>query len=339
MVSGHNVSGPAEAYAAAAEAGIHPLVLPTPFGAGPVNTYLIEDNPLTLVDCGPNVATGLGQLEQLLAARGHRLPDLELVVVTHQHIDHTGLARVLSDRAGAEIACLDALAPVLRTWDAHSVVDDDDALRLMLRHGVEPNVAEALRAVADVVRAYGSSAPVHRTLRHGEALTLRDRTLTVLHRPGHSPSDIVLLDAERRLALTGDHLLSHVSSNAVITRPLGEWDGRRPEPLLEYRRSLDASRELPIDVGLGGHGEPVISHRALIDERLAAHERRAEHFYDLLADRPRSAHELATARWGPIANTQAFLTLSEVLGHLGLLIAAGLVGEDRSADVIRFHRT
>ncbi|MDW5593160.1 MBL fold metallo-hydrolase [Conexibacter stalactiti] len=337
-MSGQNVSSTAEAYAFAADAGIHPLVLPTPFGVGPVNTYLVEDDPLTLVDCGPNVATGLGLLERLLAERGHTLADLELVVVTHQHIDHTGLARAIAERTDVEVACLDALAPVLRRWDEHGVLDDDDARRLMLDHGVEPHVADALRAVADVVRGYGCSAPVHRPLRDGEQLALRDRTFTVLHRPGHSPSDIVLLDAEREIALTGDHLLSGVSSNAVITRPLGEWDGRRPEPLLQYRASLQATRELPFELGLGGHGGPVTGHRELIAERLLAQERRAAHFHDLLAERPLSAHELATARWGPIAITQAFLTLSEVLGHLGLLIADGVVAEDRSGAVIRFQR-
>jgi len=34
-----------EGHGAAARAGIHPLVLPTPFGVGPVNTYLVEDEP------------------------------------------------------------------------------------------------------------------------------------------------------------------------------------------------------------------------------------------------------------------------------------------------------
>lgn len=337
-MSGQNVSITGEGYARAAEAGIHPLVLPTPFGVGPVNTYLIEDDPLTLVDCGPNVATGLGLLERLLAARGHRLADLELVVVTHQHIDHTGLAAAIAERAEVEIACLDALAPVLRRWDEHGILDDDDARALMLHHGVEPHVADALRAVADVVRGYGCSAPVHRLLRDGGQLRLRDRTFTVLHRPGHSPSDVVLHDAERGIALTGDHLLSGVSSNAVITRPLGDWDGRRPEPLLQYRASLKATRELSFELGLGGHGGPVTGHRELIDERLQAQERRAAHFHDLLAERPLSAHELATARWGAIAITQAFLTLSEVLGHLGLLIADGVVAEDRSGAVIRFQQ-
>ncbi len=332
-----------DAYAPAAAVGIFPLVLDTPFGVGSVNTYLIEDDPLTLVDCGPNTATELNRLEGLLRDRGHRLTDLEQIVVTHQHIDHTGLASTLAARSGAELVSLDALAPVLEDWSAHSVRSDDDALALMLAHGVEPHVAEALRAVANITRGFGAPSHVDATVTDGGVLALRDRTFEVFHRPGHSPSDTVFYDRANRMALLGDHLLLTVSSNAVIDRPLdcppGERLSTRPEPLLEYRRSLLATRELDIGLGLTGHGLPVLDHAGLIDDRLAAQERRAEHFYTLLADGPRSAHELATLRWGRVAVAQAFLTLSEVLGHLGLLIADGRVAEDRSGDVVRFERT
>jgi glyoxylase-like metal-dependent hydrolase (beta-lactamase superfamily II) len=333
---------PGEAYAQAAAAGIHPLVLDTPFGVGTVNTYLIEDDPLTLVDCGPNTATELSRLEELLAAHGHRLTDLEQIVVTHQHLDHAGLAGTLAARSGAELVCLDLLAPALEQWNEHSVRCDDDALALMLMHGVEPHVAEALRAVANITRGFGAPAHVDRTVSDGDDLTLGDHTFAVFHRPGHSPSDTIFYDRASGIALLGDHLLRTVSSNALIDRPLDPPLDRplttRPEPLLEYRRSLRATRDLDFRVGLTGHGLPVFDHAGLIDNRLRAQERRAEHFHALLADGPRSAHELATLRWGRVAVTQAFLTLSEVLGHLGLLIADGRVAEDASGEVVHFER-
>jgi glyoxylase-like metal-dependent hydrolase (beta-lactamase superfamily II) len=78
-----------------------------------VNTYLIDDDPLTLVDAGPNSATSLMALEAGLAEHGRRVEDLERLVVTHQHIDHIGLTQILADRSGAEVCSLDALAPWL----------------------------------------------------------------------------------------------------------------------------------------------------------------------------------------------------------------------------------
>jgi len=151
----------------------------------------------------------------------------------------------------------------------------------------------------------------------------------------------MLVEPASRIALSGDHLISHVSSNPVFSRPLTPLDGRRPHPLVQYRLSLAATRSLDtFDIMLGGHYAPMLDHKSLIDERIAAQDRRAEQFLSFLEDGPRFAHELATRRWGgEVAVTQAFLTLSEVLGHLDLLIADGLIAEDRSRRPVRFVRT
>jgi glyoxylase-like metal-dependent hydrolase (beta-lactamase superfamily II) len=293
---------------------------------------------LTLVDCGPNSATALGALEGLLAQHGRTIGDIERVVVTHQHMDHLGLAGLVAERSGAELACLDLLAPYLEGWDEWSTRDDDLAHDLMLRHGLEPRVAKALRSVARMVRGWGAPAAVGRRLAEGDVLPFAGRSLRVLHRPGHSPSDTVLHDEERGIVIGGDHLLSRVSSNALISHPLdGSAGDGRPRPLVQYRASLIATRALGARVVLGGHGEPVTEPAALIDERLRLQDERAHNLLGRLGEGPRSAHELATSLWGDVAITQAFLTLSEVLGHVDLLIAAGLVAENDSGDVTRFE--
>lgn len=332
---------PQAALADAAAAGIHCLPIPTPFLVGRVNCYLIEDDPLTLVDTGPNSGKALDELEQALAARGHRVEDLGLIVITHQHIDHIGLIEVLARRAGAQVAALDRLSGYLGDYRRAAELDDEFAVALMLRHGIPTDVANALRAVSSAFRGWGSGVEVTRPLADGSRLQLRDRTFEVQHRPGHSPSDTVFWDAERRLLLGGDHLIGHISSNPLITRPL-EDDGsaaddetQRPQALRSYLASLSATRELPARYVLPGHGQPVTDHRALIDERFGMTQRRARKIHGFLADGPLTAHELAQRMWGNVAVTQAFLTLSEVLGHLDLLCGEGKV-EELSGDVLRF---
>jgi hypothetical protein len=49
-----------------------------------------------------------------------------------------------------------------------------------------------------------------------------------------------------------------------------------------------------------------------------------------------SAYEIALEMWGNVAVTQAFLTLSEVLGHVDLLLDTGQVTEDGGGAVARF---
>src|SRR5437773_2055541 len=100
--------GVKDGFAAAAEAGIHRLSIPTPFAVGRVNVYLIEDDPLTLVDTGPNSGTSFDELTRGVASLGHSLEEIELVILTHQHIDHLGLVGIVSSHSGAEVAAIDA---------------------------------------------------------------------------------------------------------------------------------------------------------------------------------------------------------------------------------------
>ena len=133
--------------------------------------------------------------------------------------------------------------------------------------------------------------------------------------PGHSPSDTLLLDRDNRILFTGDHLISGISSNALVTRPQDGADKSQPHPLLDYRRSLQATRALDVELALGGHGEPITDHRGLIDRRLQQQTERADRILALVRAEPRSAHELANEIWGDIAFSQTYLTISEVLGH------------------------
>jgi glyoxylase-like metal-dependent hydrolase (beta-lactamase superfamily II) len=325
--------------AVAARAGIHRLAIPTPFQVGRVNAYLIEDSPLTLVDSGPNSAKALDELEQALAARGHGVEDIELLVITHQHMDHFGLASILARRSGAEVAALDRLAPYLADYSKETDLDDRFAESTMLRHGIPAEIVTALRAVSAGFRAWGSAVQVTRPLADGSELKLRDRTLRVLHRPGHSPSDTVFLDADRRILLAADHLIAHISSNPLLARPLGagaDYAGGRPQALVTYLASLASTREMELSLVLPGHGRPISDHVSLIDERFRLHRRRAEKIRRLIASRPHTAHEVAQELWGNVAVTQAYLTLSEVLGHVDLLLADGRVIEQERDGVVTF---
>ena len=86
---------------------------------------------------------------------------------------------------------------------------------------------------------------------------------------------------------------------------------------------------MDLDLVLPGHGDPITEHRELIDRRFELHRRRADKIQRLLDERSRSAYEIAQALWGNVAVTQAYLTLSEVLGHLDLLTNAGRAREQR----------
>src|ERR687888_164483 len=161
---------PDEALQRAREAGVPRLQNPTPFAVGRVNCYLIEDDPLTLVDTGPNSGKSLDELEHQLGDLGRSISDLDLVVLTHQHIDHLGLVEIIADRSGADVAAIDVVVPFVENFGEDIEADDRFAASLMLSHGIPEDVVVALRSVSRSFRAWGAKANVTRPLRDGEKL-------------------------------------------------------------------------------------------------------------------------------------------------------------------------
>jgi glyoxylase-like metal-dependent hydrolase (beta-lactamase superfamily II) len=328
----------ADPFAPAAAVGIHRLAIPTPFAVGRVNVYLIEDDPLTLVDSGPNSGISLDELTRQLEAHGHAIEDLELILITHQHIDHIGLVEILRSHSGAEVAAIDRLVPFVERYRELATAEDEFATETMRRNGIPSEIVTALAAVSNGFRAWGARADVTRTLHDGEQVRMRDRTLRVAFRPGHSPTDTLFHDEERRILIAADHLLAHISSNPLMTRPVD--GGERPQALVNYLESLKRTREMDVDLVLPGHGDPITDHRALIDARLELHRRRADKIHGLIAERgPLSAYDVAQRMWGNVAVTQAFLTLSEVIGHTDILRNEGRVEEIETDGVVRFAAT
>jgi glyoxylase-like metal-dependent hydrolase (beta-lactamase superfamily II) len=320
--------------------GVHRLAIPTPFAIGDVNAYLLEGDPLTLIDCGPNTGHALLALKHGLAELGYELSDLELVLITHQHGDHLGLAAVLVELSGAEIGCLAALAPYARDFDREVNRDDDLAAELMLTHGVHPVTVATLRSFTRVARGFGGSFETSASIEDGDAIDAGSLRLRAAHVPGHSPSDTLFIDEEHGFAFGGDHLLPDTSSNALISHPLAGTAGvsaaDRPHALSIYLQSMEETLARGLDAVLPGHGDIVDAPAALIERRLQFHHDRSKRMLDILQARPHNAHEIATAIWGGVAISQAYLTTCEVLGHLDLLVAQELVVEDESSAVTTF---
>ena len=242
---------------------IHRLAIPTPFRVGPVNCYLVEDDPLTLVDVGPNSGASLVALEDALREHGHRIEDLERIVITHHHTDHLGLVGILAERSGADVCALDLLAPVVEDFAGYAERSDELARALMARNGIEPDVVTALVAVSRAYRGWGGSAPVTRHLQHGGELGFAGRTLRgaappralarrhgVLRRRRRHP--------DRRRSPDQADLLEPADRAAARRRASG-----RPRALLTYLASMRETQRMPVTTVLPGHGEPFGDHAAL----------------------------------------------------------------------------
>jgi glyoxylase-like metal-dependent hydrolase (beta-lactamase superfamily II) len=318
--------------------GIWSIALPTPWHVGSVNVYLIDDEPLTLVDAGPRSPAALAALEEALESLGHRLEDIDRVILTHQHLDHGGQAHTLVSRSGAELCALEGLVEWFATFPASLEAEDDLADRVLRRHGASQQVLDEISAQNREVHSFGEPAIVTHPLREGDVLEFANRRLRVHHRPGHSPSDTVLHDERDGVLLAGDLLLGHARSSAVIAPPLdGSEVHVRPRAFAQYLGALDATRTMDLSILLPGHGAPVADHRALIAQRLERYDQTTERLAALLSREPLTASQLAVALKGEIPSPASFFVLCEMLGHLDRLLDAGIATEV-DAGVKRFAR-
>lgn len=325
---------------AEAVTGISRMSIPTPFPIGPVNAYLIEDDPLTLIDTGPNWGSSLVALEESLAKCGRRVEELGRVVLTHQHLDHIGLLEIVARRSKAEICALGRLAPWLNSYPASLEADDGYWRRVMRRHGIPAHIVAVLARGSAVYRAWGSGGTVTHPLNDGSTLEFASRVLQISHRPGHSPSDIVLHDPVSKVLFAGDHLLQHRFSTPTVTRPLLGQSDTSLSTGLEYIASLRATQAMDLTFVLSGHGDPIDDHAALIARRLQAYARWVSRIHDMIERRPATAYQLAREIWPAKAVGRALLTLSEVLGAVGVLVSEGQVAEREGTDgVVRFSLT
>jgi glyoxylase-like metal-dependent hydrolase (beta-lactamase superfamily II) len=306
--------------------------LPIPFPIGHVNAYLLRGEPLTLVDPGPRWPETLEALEAALGSEGLRVEDIELVVVTHQHEDHAGLAETIRLRAQCPVATHALVAGLLADEPASRSDEDSYEISLMRLHGVPEDIVSTVPKISADARQFSDSLEVEQVLREGDLLVAGGRELTVRLRPGHSPTDTLFID-ENGAALVADHLLL---DNPVVTvahrPPGGSPDPRlRPRALVEYRRSLAATAADELKVAYPGHGSKIDDPAQVIAERLITQERRAQRILRELGDGARSGWDVVTTIWRGSPRDEdhplplEFIVLSDVLAHIDLLVESGRV--------------
>ncbi len=303
---------------------IHLLSIPTPFPVGPVNVYLLEGEPLTLVDAGPQTEEASEALARGLQELGYAVADVEQLVITHTHHDHFGLARHVVERSGAIVLSFAENKQRLEDFDNWWGQRMDSLARLVVAQGAPREAVAEIEIIRGFGR-YAASVPEVLPVEDNDELQMGGSIWRAIHTPGHTHGHICLYDPGRELLLSGDHLLKHITSNPVLESPrVGTT--QRPRSLVDYQRSLRRTRELDVSQVLPGHGEPVDDHRPLVDAILSHHEERGRLIQRLLNDRGSTAYELGLALFGTdLPGVELFLVLSEIIGHLELLELQGKV--------------
>ena len=316
--------------------GLWRLRLPLPWPGVPhVNAFAISaGSGVVLVDTGMHEPGALGQLERALDQAGLRLGHIRLVVCTHAHSDHYGLAGPILEAAGCELW--------MHPDHQHMTRAAQDPERMLERRIEVAAQSGVPRAALERYREARSSQGVgvaevvlpDRELVQGVKVETDLGDWQVHETPGHAPSHVCLHQPDRKLILSGDHVIGRVSLYYDF--------GYSPDPAGEFLNSLDVVDALDVDLCLAGHGRPRRDFHALVAANRSAVHERIERVRRAVADGPVTPFDAVPRLLGDDVELTPMMVnwgLSEVLCYLRHLERRGEVHKLDGSDPERWSLT
>ncbi len=307
------------------------IELPTHYPIGPVNVFLVKDDPLTLVDAGLNNDESWALLQQGVRDAGCELRDIGRVLLTHGHTDHVGLLERLLNVTDAKIYAHTYCAERLRDPELGEAMANTFMIQMLTECGVPDSYIDKVREIRARFQDLRITAPVHGDLEHGDTVG----RYTVHHVPGHSPADILLVDPASRVAFTGDHIIPFATPVAFL-RPAAPGESRH-KTLVEFIQSLKNTRELELNCCYSGHGKPLDDHRAGIDTILSKLQRRTNRAKAVLDEGECTPFDVCQSLFGAAKENFLHMLVAAALGHLDVLEAAGDAVSEMRDGVIYFR--
>jgi glyoxylase-like metal-dependent hydrolase (beta-lactamase superfamily II) len=303
---------------------IQTITLPVPWDLKSVNVHLVElDNGFMLIDSGVATNECFQVLESALVERGVAWSDVRTLLLTHYHPDHIGQSWRILELTGARLlmhsvdaAYLEELARVNGVpWYA-------EAMRI---GGVPPELAAGMQGALRGNRPAFRAHHPQQILEGGETLPVRDGTLEVIWTPGHTPGHVCLYSPERRILISGDHVLEKITPNIA-------WHPKQ-DMLAKYLVSLDLLLPYEIDIVIPSHGTRFKDHRAVIRGTAEHHEERCGAILENITAAPMTAHELVLALWRrKLSDFHHNFAVFEILAHLEYMSRRGEIAPQVRAD-------
>jgi glyoxylase-like metal-dependent hydrolase (beta-lactamase superfamily II) len=304
------------------ELPVRRIVMPTPYAVGPVNAYLIDAEPLTLIDAGINTPQARNALLLGLESAGIFPQSVERILITHAHPDHYGLVHLFQEASGATVHFPER--EIARVRDRQMLFEVG---RLLVEAGMPLELLFKMDQARKNDRTRpGMSHDEVIPVKHGDRFAFRSEEgvfeLEAHLSPGHTGGHVVYLEPESRTLFAGDQLLPDVSPNPLL-EPSLDIPGERRRSLKEYLSSLEKMARMELSVAFPGHGDTVVDPGALIERTIEHHIEKKQKVTEHLTTEPKSPYEVSLEIYPDVRDYDKFLAVSEVVAHLDLVVEDG----------------
>jgi glyoxylase-like metal-dependent hydrolase (beta-lactamase superfamily II) len=285
-----------------------------------MNSFVIQGRERNLI-----VDTGMNRIE-CKEVLDRELDDIGLdlsktdVFITHLHADHLGLAPHITKGRTKVYLGPEDIADIRETDYWHN----------MYEYGVmngfpKMDPFEAIKKHPGY--KYGPLGPMNLVpVHHDDRIKVGDFNFQVLYTPGHTHGHHCLYDEDKKLLLSGDHILGDITPN------ISHWV-EHEDPLSDYIVSLEMVRDLDIDIILPGHRSMIQEPKKRIEELIVHHENRAREVIDILGSETMNAFTIASKMtWDMTYKDfeefplmQKWFALGEAIAHIRYLETKGRI--------------
>jgi glyoxylase-like metal-dependent hydrolase (beta-lactamase superfamily II) len=307
---------------------VYPIVVPDSSSLKSINFYLIKTNQtVTLIDAGYNTGGCYMALVDTLHRNGFSLKDITDIILTHHHIDHVGLVNRIVSEHPNPVYVHPLSIPRLKRDTTFLEMRIEFFAKLYEQMGCGENGKKQVNYLKESIEKNKGNA-IQTTLIPVGNRHIKD--FEIIEVPGHAPDQIALYDHTRNWLFSGDLLLNHISSNALVEP---DQNGERMLTLVDHMKSLKKCQNYSIHTVFPGHGSLIQQPSQLIQKRINGIEEKARNLMDLIQQGNSTANELAKTFYRKSYDNQFSLVMSEVIGHLDYLEAEGKVSKKIIDDV------
>lgn len=300
------------------------IQIPLPIPAPPwTNCYLIRTaDQVTLIDCGADSQEAWDALEAGLSLIGLDPGDIDLLIGTHLHFDHVGMAKRLVDETGCSFLMHEGMKKSIDAYNDWTIFREMVS-DLAVENGVPEEIKRAMGEIGKRPAWAGVAFEPDRLISDLAEIPLGSgRTLTALHTPGHEEAHICMLDSESGALYSGDHILSRITP-VVLYQP-GE------DRLGTYLDSLARIENMDLGTTFPAHAD-VLERGSLRARQIALHhERRLGAMVQELRHEPKTAWQIVTKVFRPhLTVIEQRFALLETLAHLEYLVIRHEIEHER----------